>query len=78
MIVREQQEGPLTMTETTLFLPGLSPVSGKTITAEWRRLDPARDRKDTRSRHGAQPVRAVMPWTALRIRSALNRWIICR
>jgi hypothetical protein len=71
------------MRETTLFLPGLSPVSGKTITAEWRRVDPARDRKETWSHHGgdqvgAQPVRAVMPWTALRIRSALNRWIICR
>jgi hypothetical protein len=33
MIVRDQQEAPLSMTETTLFLPGLSPVSGKTITA---------------------------------------------
>jgi Transposase DDE domain group 1 len=33
MIVRDQQEAPLTMTETTLFLPDLSPVSGKTITA---------------------------------------------
>jgi hypothetical protein len=30
MIVRDQEEAPLTMTETTLFLPGLSPVSGKT------------------------------------------------
>ena len=28
-----QQEVPLTMTEATLFLPGLSPVGGKTITA---------------------------------------------
>src|SRR2546422_5317354 len=27
------QEAPLTMTEATLFLPGLSPVGGKTITA---------------------------------------------
>jgi hypothetical protein len=33
MIVRDQQEAPLTMTETTPFLPGLSPVGGKTITA---------------------------------------------
>src|SRR5512132_4318574 len=28
-----QQEAPLTMTEAALFLPGLSPVGGKTITA---------------------------------------------
>ena len=33
MIVRDQQEAPLTIMETTPFLPGLSPVSGKTITA---------------------------------------------
>src|SRR6516165_4228535 len=31
--VRDQQEAPLTMTEATLFLPGLSPVGGKTISA---------------------------------------------
>src|ERR1700745_843891 len=29
----QKQEAPLTMTEATLFLPGLSPVGGKTITA---------------------------------------------
>jgi Transposase DDE domain group 1 len=33
IIVRDQQEAPLTMTETMPFLPGLSPVGGKTITA---------------------------------------------
>jgi hypothetical protein len=30
---RDQQEAPLTMTETMPFLPGLSPVSGKKIAA---------------------------------------------
>ena len=33
IIVRDQQEALLTMTDTMPFLPGLSPVGGKTITA---------------------------------------------
>jgi hypothetical protein len=64
-IVRDQQEPPLTMTEITLFPPGLSVIGGKTISAtfdggkaivKWRRVDPARDRTGARSCRGAQPA----------------------
>jgi hypothetical protein len=48
MIVRDQEEAPLTMTEATLFVPGLSPVSGKTITATFD--------DGTLSSNGGRPV----------------------
>src|SRR6266446_10580758 len=50
-IVRGQQEAPLTMTEATLFLPGLSPVGGKTITATFDALAIANIRARVMSRH---------------------------